>query len=210
MIKAVIFDLDGVIVDACEMHYEVLNRALKEVCNYSIPRNLHDSQLNGLSTRKKISYLINNNMISSDISNKEIWLLKQKYTKEWINNNISVDWVKIGLFEELYRKGKKTACVTNAIRETAELILRKMGVIDYLDLLVSNDDGYRNKPYPDMYIAAMHYLCVSTNETLIVEDSPHGIKAAQDSGAYVWQVNNSNDVTINGLYRNTDQLNIII
>lgn len=54
MIKAVIFDLDGVLVDAREIHYEALNNALKRF-NYNITREEHLSTFDGLSTKKKIS-----------------------------------------------------------------------------------------------------------------------------------------------------------
>jgi len=83
MNKAVLFDLDGVLVDACDWHYEALNRSLKEVANYTISREDHVTTYNGLPTKRKLRALVDLGIIRED-DLEVISDLKQEYTKEVI------------------------------------------------------------------------------------------------------------------------------
>ena len=191
--KAVLFDLDGVLVDACDWHYEALNRALREVANTEINREEHVSDFNGLSTLTKLNMLVKQGRLDgSDIP--KVASLKQEYTIETIEENTSIDETKVMLCNKLKANGYKIACVTNCIRRTAELMLKACGVYEHMDLLVSNEDALYNNPPPEPYIKAMVILeCLPENCT-IIEDSPKGLEAARLSGAAVIQVNNATEV----------------
>ena len=65
MIKAILYDLDGVLVDATEWHYESLNAALKEVCGFVIKRDEHVSTFNGIPTIKKFQFIISGKLITT-------------------------------------------------------------------------------------------------------------------------------------------------
>ena len=104
---------------------------------------------------------------------------------------------KIELHEYLKSLNIKIACVTNSIRETAELMLSKTGQLNYIDLLVTNEDVYPNKPHPVCYDYAIQKLNSNPNASLCVEDSPKGIEAAKESKVkYLWTVNCPKDVTL--------------
>lgn len=191
-ISCVLFDLDGVLVDACEWHFESLNKALKEIAKIEISRHDHETRFNGLPTSVKLKMLkIEENKIP------EIWKLKQNYTKTVIEENAVICPEKIQLLEFLKIQNIKTGCVTNSIRETAELMLRSSGQISYFDKIVTNEDVVRNKPFPDCYNFAIESLCANHRETLCIEDSDKGIEAAKNSFAkYVWEVKGFNEVNL--------------
>jgi beta-phosphoglucomutase len=183
----VIFDLDGVLVDACEWHRIALNEALKEVCNYEISLNEHNSTFNGIPTKIKLNILKKQNIIQ-DKDVHEIYKKKQIKTIEIINSKCTVRQEKIDMIDFLKSNGIKVACYTNSIRETGSLMLKKTGIYDLLDLFISNQEVLKPKPDPSGYIKIMQHFKVNRSNTLIIEDSQKGLQAALDSGAKVIKV----------------------
>ena len=97
-------------------------------------------------------------------------------------------------------KNIKIACVTNSIRETAELMLSETGQVEFIDLLVSNEDVKNNKPSGEAYDYAIKKLGVDPNFSICVEDSLTGIKAAENSQVkFLWKVKNTTEVTLDNL-----------
>jgi HAD superfamily hydrolase (TIGR01509 family) len=191
--KAVVFDLDGVLVDACDWHYEALNRALKEVAGYEISRQDHETTYNGLPTKVKLKALAEKGLIQeSDI--ERISELKQELTVGVIEDLCTVDSSKTQLMARLKKEGYKLACVTNSIRKTARLMLKNSGVLEYLDCVISNEDVCNAKPHPEGYIKALVMLNCLPQNAIIVEDSPKGIQAAKLVGAKVVEVANATEV----------------
>jgi HAD superfamily hydrolase (TIGR01509 family) len=78
-------------------------------------------------------------------------------------------------------------------------MLQSAHLYEYLDVIIGNDEVSKSKPDPEMYLVAMKKLGVKPEETLIVEDSPHGIEAAKASGAHVYEVKGVEDVHL-GLF----------
>lgn len=195
MIKAVLFDMDGVLVSAVEIHKLSFNMALQDVCGFELTDEEHLGYFNGLPTKKKIEKLMEQDRVNpaqiQDIFNK-----KQNYTIDAINNECKLDFIKQDLHIYLKAWGLKLACVTNSIRKTTELMLDKTGQLQYLDLIVTNEDVSKPKPNPEGYLKAMEYFGAKPEEVLICEDSPHGIQAAQDSGGIVIQVSGPEEVDI--------------
>jgi len=191
IIQAVLFDLDGVLVDACDWHYESLNLALEQTGHAPITREDHLTKYNGLPTKVKLDMM---GMVGDD--SKRVWDLKQSLTNEIINKSAVNMPEKKELHEYLKSKGIKIACVTNSIRQTAEAMLRSTGQLDYIDLLISNEDVSKNKPHPDCYNKAIQYLGVTPHLCVCVEDSEKGIEAAISSVAGgMWIVKNTTEVT---------------
>ena len=194
MNTCVLFDLDGVLVDACDWHYEALNRALREVADYEISRHDHETRFNGLPTRVKLQTLVAQGLIKEH-QVKSISDLKQELTTQVIEDLCVIDDSKVQLMERLLDEGYKLGCVTNSIRKTAKLMLERCGVLEYMDCFISNEDITHPKPHPEGYINAMIMLnCIPSN-TIIVEDSPKGLQAAKITGAKVVEVANATEVT---------------
>ena len=205
MIKAILYDLDGVLVDATEWHYESLNEALKEISGFEISRLEHIQTFNGLPTIKKLEILHEQNRVKKDEFNA-IWDLKQSKTNEIIEKTASNDETKLRLHEGT--KKFKKICVTNSIRQTAVLMLDKTGQLPFMDHVISNEDVSDPKPNPEGYLKAINFLQLQPNECLIVEDSPKGIESAKKSNAHVYEVKGYHDVTLENVLNVINQFNM--
>ncbi len=198
--KLIIFDMDGVLVDACEWHRIALNHALLQISNYEIPAKDHIKKFNGIPTRSKLQILLEMGAIKfEDI--KKIEDLKQEKTLLAIENYASYDEQKVKMMKEIRSQGIKIACYTNSVRMTAEAMLRKTGLLDYIDLLITNQDVKKHKPDPEGYNFCIDKFGLEKNKCAIIEDSEVGIEAARKSGANVFTVNGPQDVSIDLIRR---------
>ena len=195
MIKLILFDLDGVITDTKEIHYRTLNNSILEVGEeYVITELEHVTKYDGLKTLHKLNLLTVEKNLPPD-KHKQIYDKKQKLTLlEFAKITLDDDIVNI--FENLRERGYLIGCCTNCIRRTALVALAKTGVIEYLDVIITNDDIKNSKPHPEIYWKAMSMMSCLPDETLIIEDSPQGLMAAHRSKAMVLRVKNSKDLTI--------------
>jgi len=194
-LKLVIFDLDGVLVDACEWHRAALNEALKEVCNYEISDKDHVLTFNGIPTRTKLDILSNMNIVPRDC-HEEIYKLKQEKTIEAIREKSKNRPEKVKLINELKERSITVCCFTNSIRETADLMLETSGIKDLFDMIVTNQDVKNPKPDPEGYLKILSHFKIHPDEAVIIEDSPKGIEAAILSGCHVVGVKNADDVSL--------------
>jgi HAD superfamily hydrolase (TIGR01509 family) len=194
MIKLVIFDLDGVLVDARELHYEALNEALADIDEkYVIGRQEHLSTYDGLSTTKKLQMLTASKRLPKDLHNS-VWSLKQQKTKQIIDN-FTIDRRMARILKKFKSEGYTVACATNSIRETAKLQLIRRGFFEHIDFMYSNQDVNEPKPSTEIYLRCMLRAGCGPHETVIVEDSHIGRTGALNSGAHLCAVKNSEDVT---------------
>jgi HAD superfamily hydrolase (TIGR01509 family) len=209
MIKLIIFDLDGVLVDAREIHFESLNHALSLVgADYVITRNEHLSTYDGLSTRKKLEMLSTRKGLPTS-SHDFVWQAKQEKTNEFIDN-FAVDSRIRSILQTLKARGFTIACATNSIRNTAENQLVRKGLREFIDIFYTNEDVKRPKPATEMYLRCMIDANVDPKETLIIEDSFIGREAVSKSGAFLCPVVNPLDLTLEKINTYIDMNNILI
>ena len=190
MIKLIIFDLDGVLVEAKNIHFEALNRALGK---YAIDWNEHLSIYDGLKTNQKLEMLHERKGLPKERF-KDIWENKQKYTLEELRAlkpNQTLQSVMSAFSED----GYKLAVCSNSIRKTVLTVLSKLGIMEFMDLIISNEDVKNSKPHPEMYWKAISMMSCLPEETLIVEDSPYGLLAASRAKAHILRVANPKEVT---------------
>jgi HAD superfamily hydrolase (TIGR01509 family) len=185
-ISCILFDLDGVLVDATEWHYEALNRALR-LFGFDITRYEHLSSYNGLPTRRKLEMLSVEKGLPVAI-HSVLNRLKQLYTRDEIVARCRPVFEKEYMLSRLRHEGYRIAVCSNSIRDSLDTMVRQSGLADYLEFVVSNEDVTRPKPDPEIYHLAITRLGVTPQETLIVEDAPHGLEAARRAGAHVCQV----------------------
>lgn len=210
MSKLVIFDLDGVLVEAKEIHFESLNSALKKIDEkYVISWEEHLKIYDGLKTYDKLKLLSKYKNLPLDKNiQDEIFKQKQIHTLESLSKLVKNDSL-IGIFEQLKENEYTIACCSNSIKSTVNLVLEKLGIIDFFSLVLSNEDVKYAKPHPEIYWKAMSNFGFLPEETLIVEDSPTGLTAAYKSGAKVLRVKNPKDfdfVKINNAYKCQNQI----
>ena len=192
-VELVIFDLDGVLVDACEWHRLALNEALKEVSDYEISLEDHYSTFNGIPTQVKLNKLTEMGIISKE-QHKQIYDLKQSKTIDIIQQNAFIRSEKIDLIDALKSKNIHVACFTNSIRETTTIMLKNTGILNLFDLILTNQDVTKPKPDPEGYLKTIKHFNVKKESVIIVEDSPKGIEAAEASGCRVFKVSNPDEV----------------
>lgn len=193
MIKHLIFDLDGVLVDARELHYDALNLALAEFGEeYKISREEHLSTYDGLPTSKKLAMLTEKKGLPEDAHN-DIWRMKQEKTAQLIDQMTYDERMRSNL-RAFKMDGYSIHVASNSIKHTIKMMLLRKGLIEYVDEIFSNQDVKNPKPNPEVYLRSIIKAGVSPKETLIIEDSHIGRKAALESGAYLHAVKNPDDV----------------
>jgi len=197
-IKTILYDLDGVLVDACDWHYEAFNLALLEAAGCQILRAEHESTFNGLPTKQKLEILESQGRIQRGDFEK-IWSLKQEFTFDVIKKNVAPDHGKIKLHTETREMGIVSACVTNSITESARLMLEGTGQLSFMDFVIGSDRVKNPKPSSEPYVRAMIRLGSMPDKTLIVEDSDKGFTAAVGTGSTVMRVLNATQVTLENI-----------
>lgn len=197
MIKFIIFDLDGVLVDAKNIHYNSLNEALGPV--YEISWNEHLSKYDGLKTNQKLEMLTIDKGLSPSLY-KDVWEKKQRLTLEKLGDLVESNQLK-DCMKRLSDDGYKIACCSNSIRKTVLTVLSKLGIIEYFDLILSNEDIKNSKPHPEIYWKAISVMGFLPEETLIVEDSPVGLLAANRTNSRVVRVETPDEVTYEKLHK---------
>jgi HAD superfamily hydrolase (TIGR01509 family) len=196
-IKAVVFDMDGVLIDAREWHYEALNRALG-LLGYEITRYEHLTTYDGLPTMRKLRMLTVDRGLPAELHGF-INSLKQQYTLELVATRCRPVFQHQYALSQLKAAGYALGVASNSVRRTVEEMMERSDLLRYLDLLISNEDVTRSKPDPEMYLTAMERLGVAPEETLIVEDNENGVKAATASGAHVMVVEGPDDVVLDAI-----------
>ena len=191
MIKLVIFDLDGVLIDSKQIHYEALNRALGD--EYAISIEEHLANYDGLPTRSKLNMLSERKGLPTD-RHASIARTKQKATVDILKETVEPRDDFTDMCRELKDRGYTLACASNAVRDTVKMSLLKLNLIEYFDFWYSNEDVEKPKPHFEMYFKCMLKANCKPSETLIIEDSHIGRQAVLDSGANLLAVEDTKDI----------------
>jgi beta-phosphoglucomutase len=199
MIRAVLFDMDGVLIEAKEWHYEALNQALA-LFGLEISRQDHLARYDGLPTREKLRLLSLTEGLPTQL-HSFINEMKQRYTMTIVNANCRPRFNHEYALSRLKAKGYRMGVCSNSIRSTVEAMMSLSALDQYLDFVVSNEDVTKSKPDPEMYTFAIAKLGLQPSDCLIVEDNEHGIRAARASGAHVMEVVEVDDVNWSNIAR---------
>ena len=192
MIKAIVFDMDGVLIDAKEWHYDALNRALR-LFGCEISKYDHVTTFDGLPTRRKLQLLSKEKRLPEAL-HEFINEMKQRYTMEIIAVKCKPRFNHQYALTQLRAAGYKMAVASNSVRASVELMMRRAELIQYFEFLISNQDVSAPKPDPEMYNLAIKNMQIKPHECLIIEDNDNGIRAACAAGAHVLQVHDVADV----------------
>ena len=202
MIKLILFDLDGVLVEAKTIHYDALNKALG---TYAITWDEHLAVYDGLKTSQKLQMLSEQKGLPIT-DHQRIWDDKQKYTLEALKDLKPNMQLQVCM-DLLIQSGYKLAVCSNSIRKTVLTVLAKFDIIDRFDLILSNEDVINSKPHPEIYWKAMASLNCLPEETLIIEDSPYGLLAASRSNSNILRVPDPTKVTYNNILTKITNIN---
>lgn len=206
MIKLIAFDLDGVLVNSRELHYDALNMALRKIQPETIiSRDEHLSCYDGRSTKEKLKLLTKNKNLDPSKYNA-IWKEKQEQTVVLINR-MEKDKEKINILKQLKEKGFIIHVCSNCVKRSVKLILLRMGLLEYVDEIFSNEDVKNPKPSPEIYMRAMLKAEVGPKETLAIEDSHIGRKSVLESGAFLHAVRDQDDLNLEEILNKIKSIN---
>jgi HAD superfamily hydrolase (TIGR01509 family) len=202
MIKLIVFDLDGVLVEAKNIHFDALNNALGP--EYEISWAEHLSTYDGLKTNQKLNMLSEQKGLPTEL-HKQVWDKKQKYTLQMLKE-LKPNQTLQSVMNALSEDGYKLAVCSNSIRKTVLTVLSKLGIMEFMDLIISNEDVKNSKPHPEMYWKAISMMSCLPEETLIVEDSPYGLLAASRSKSHILRVRNPQEVTYTNIFKKLTEI----
>ena len=203
-IKAVIFDMDGVLIEAKDWHYEALNRALG-LFGMEISRYDHLVTYDGLPTRKKLEMLSAERGLPIRL-HEFINDMKQQYTMELVHAHCKPRFHHEYALSRLKKEGYRLAVASNSIRHTVQVMMERSALSGYLDFMLSNQDVTRGKPDPEIYKQAIQRMGLQPEECLVIEDNENGKLAARGSGAWLMEVSEVEEVTYPNIMRRIQKI----
>jgi beta-phosphoglucomutase-like phosphatase (HAD superfamily) len=194
--KYYLFDLDGVLVNTDHIQYETTREAILDIKNYdiSIEPTVNEKFCSTITTIEKLQLLSKYIFLSTN----EIEIIYQNKRKkaDLYFSKLTIDETKVLLFSYLKTNNCKIAVVTNSNKTSTNIILKNIGIYNYIDIIITNEDVSNKKPFPDPYLKAIQELNASLKDCIIFEDSSIGLLSAQQSGCDYYHVKNYNDINI--------------
>jgi len=190
-IKAVIFDMDGVLIAAKDWHYEALNKALS-LFGYEISRSEHLTTFDGLPTWKKLDMLTSEKGLPRGLHDF-INQMKQEFTLEAVHTQCKPRFEHEYALSRLKAEGYKLGLASNSIKHSIDTMLGKAALANYFDIILSADDVSYPKPDPEIYTKSIASFGLNPKEVVVVEDNENGIKAATDAKANVLVVEDTSE-----------------
>ena len=174
---AMLFDLDGTLVNTDHIYVEVWIEILK---NYNIKcdETFFNNFIKGKNDASFLKYII------AEITDKEIQEISSKKDSLFIKKMKQRDDFLFPGVTDFFKRNKqhKIAIVTNSNRESALFILKMCDLDKYIDLVIASEDCTNHKPHPDPYLKAIEYFNIDKSRTFIFEDSYSGLCSAKNSG----------------------------
>jgi len=210
MIKAIIFDLDGVLVDTRAIHFNSLNKALKKYENYIIPLEDHLRIYDGLPTKKKLEILIKKKKLKKTSMGggnfDKIINEKKAQTNKLLNKKIKFSFKIYNLFKKLNNKFK-IVIATNAVKSTLETCIKKLRIAKFVDLKICNENVTYPKPHPQIYLKCLVHLGIKPKESLILEDSFYGRESVQAAGCHLYGIKKLTEVKLKNILNKVSNIN---
>ncbi len=179
--KACIFDLDGVLVDTAKYHFIAWQRLAN---NLQVEFTEYDNeQLKGLSRDASLEYILKKGKISASSSEKEVWKEQKNNWYLELVNTMQADEVLPNckeLLNDLKSKGLKIGL--GSASKNAALILTRVNIKDYFDVIIDGTVTSKSKPDPEVFLLGAKALGLPPSECIVFEDAINGVKAAKAGG----------------------------
>lgn len=177
-IKAILFDLDGVLVDSEPLHFEAHQKALE---HFGIKLALEDYMDFGVAKGDDNLYQKTAEKYGVEIDKQEISKLKRQiYRDIFAEKGRLIDGIEESL--KKFHAEYELALVSSGSKESIDFVLEKIGLKKYFKVVVTGDDVERVKPFPDIYLKAIKALAFEKEFCVAIEDSVTGIEAAKSAG----------------------------
>jgi beta-phosphoglucomutase len=180
-IRAFILDLDGVLTDTAEYHFQAWKRIAEEE---SVPFTREDNeQLRGVSRRRSLEILLGDHGARyTESQMQEMMDRKNGYYQERLEQITEDDFLPgaRALLDELRGRGLKVA-IGSASKNT-KTVLRQLGILDRFDVIADGYSVERGKPAPDLFLHAAEQMGVPPAKCVVIEDAESGVRAALTGG----------------------------
>lgn len=182
MLKAVIFDMDGVIIDSEPIHKEVEKKIFKKF-GANISEEEHNSYIGMTSMGMWNEIKVRHNFKQS-FSVEELIEMEVKNYIELIQSNRNIKPINgvVELIDELHKNHIKLAIASSAVRKSIETVVDMFALEKYFEIRISGEDIKNGKPAPDIFLMASRHLGVKPKDCIVVEDSKNGVYAAKEAG----------------------------
>ncbi|MGG7060078.1 HAD family hydrolase [Clostridium nigeriense] len=182
--KAVIFDLDGTLIDSMEIWSKIDEEYLGSF-GYEVPKNLQED-ITHLTLTETANYFKNRFKIQDDT--KEIISTWNTMALHHYSNDIKLKDGVLPFLKSLKDKGLKIALATSNSVPLLEAVLKNNNIYHYFDAITTTEEVNKSKANPDIYLLSAAKLNVNPKECLIFEDIVQAIKGAKLSGATVYAI----------------------
>lgn len=181
-LKAVLFDMDGVIVDTEPLHRKAYFQMFEDL-NISVSEELYTS-FTGASTKKACTTLVEK--FGLKISHEELASIKRRYFKHYFDHDVDFDLLPgvLNLIENYYDNGLKLVLASSAHMNTINWVFEKFDLGKYFSGKISGADLKESKPHPEIFTLAAKMAGEPKENCLVIEDSTNGILAAQAAGIF--------------------------
>ncbi len=191
-IKAILFDMDGVLVDSFEAWYQLFRATLKHFGKNSItrPEFIQHAWAQGLAPVSRRYFV-----------DRQVEEIAEYYSAHFLDykNYLKVIDGATQVLPQIKQRGLELAVISNTYTQLTHKILKQVALLDYFHLIIGGDKVKNNKPAPDMVLLACKQLGVKTWEAIVVGDTRYDIAAAREAGCLALGYKIAGDVRINSL-----------
>ena len=181
-LKAVIFDMDGVLIDSEPIHVEI-EKKLFDRLGIVVSETVHRSFM-GASNEFMYSDIKSRFDLKESVA--ELMEIDESFRYDYFNHLeiIPLNEGVISLLHEIKTDGIKLAVATSSSPAIANILLKRCGIVSYFDAIVTTVEAGKSKPAPDVYLLAAQKIGVSPEDCIVFEDSPNGLSAAKSAGMF--------------------------
>ncbi|MCA9477712.1 MAG: HAD family phosphatase [Nanoarchaeota archaeon] len=181
MKKAVIFDLDGVLVNSIPTHFKKHQEILKKVAGYTLTKEYFYSYCNGQVADEFHKRIVKENHLDPSLI-KKLNDLNSRYNKTIFLDKVKTfPYVKT-ILRQLQKKGIKLAVASSSRKKLVNQMLVNNDIKKYFNHIITGDDVTKTKPDPEIFLLARKRLGIKKSECVVIEDALNGFKAAKKAG----------------------------
>jgi len=181
MLEAVIFDMDGTLINSIPIHRKLWEIIMKKTDFVKLTEDEHE--INGMNLREMIVYLKEKHNLNIDID--EIFEMKKELEGKMFEDEAELFDGAERLLKELNDTGIKCALATSSTKSLVDIINKKFNLERYISVFVSAGDVKKSKPEPEIFLLAAERLGIDPSKCVVIEDAPHGVTAAKRGGMKV-------------------------
>jgi len=186
-INTIFFDFDGVVIDSEPLHAKAKKLVLDKF-KIPYPATIFDD-FKGRTDKVFFDY-VSGTLDRGNLSSDFYQNYKKSVFVEIINELKLIDGF-LPFLEKVKKTGIKTAMVSSTSKHSLALVDNLYHISELFDLVITEVDTKLHKPYPDPYLKALEMMATTTEQSIVIEDSPNGIISAKKAGCFVYGITSS-------------------